>query len=156
MKSKLDQNETQKLKNQICFPLYATSRLLQRLYHPLLEPFRLTYPQYIVLMILWEDAPCPISHVTERALLNTNTITPLLKRLEQQGHITRTRSSKDERVVIVSLTDLGRNLQGDLAHIPMQLFASMGAKEEEMLRLKQQLDTLLAQLAQASLKEYPY
>ena len=70
-----------RLDRQLCFPLYAASRLVTRLYQPLLEPLGLTYPQYIVLMILWEDAPCTVSHIVERAMLNTNTLTPLLKRL---------------------------------------------------------------------------
>ncbi len=87
------------LEHQICFPLYAASRLLTRLYQPLLEPLGLTYPQYIVLMILWEDAPCTVSHIGERAQLASNTLTPLLKRLEQSGLVQRERSSDDERVV---------------------------------------------------------
>ena len=78
----LPASEVLKLDNQLCFPLYAASRLLTRLYKPHLDPLGLTYPQYIVLMILWEEAPCPVKTVSRRAILNTNTLTPLLKRLE--------------------------------------------------------------------------
>lgn len=74
--------------------------MITRLYQPLLEPLGLTYPQYIVLMILWEDAPCPVSHIGERALLNTNTLTPLLNRLEQQGLVRR---HEDERIVEIHI-----------------------------------------------------
>jgi hypothetical protein len=82
---------------QLCFRLYAASRLITRLYQPLLEPMGITYPQYIVLMILWEDAPCSVLHIGDRALLNTNTLPPLLKRLEQQGLVLRLRACRTRR-----------------------------------------------------------
>ncbi len=141
-----EQSSNLELDKQLCFPLYAASRLIQRLYHPLLEPFGLTYPQYIVLMILWEDAPCPVSHIGRRALLNTNTLTPLLKRLQQQGLITRTRASYDERVVQIELTSDGVALRQKLECVPEQLYASFGKDEATYLDLKQKLDDLIGVL----------
>ncbi len=134
------------LKNQLCFPLYAASRLITRLYQPMLEPHGITYTQYIVLMILWEDAPCSISHIGGRAQLATNTLTPLLKRLEILGLLTRERDDNDERVVTIKLTRKGRHLQSECACIPEQLLARVGYPLESGRELKQQLDRLLAHL----------
>ena len=138
------------LDQQLCFPLYAASRLLTRLYQPLLEPLGLTYPQYIVLMILWEDAPCAVSHIGERAQLASNTLTPLLKRLEQTGLVQRVRSSEDERVVNINLTPAGRALQKKCACIPTQLLERLGYSSQDALKLKKQLDSLLAHLQAAA------
>lgn len=146
MAQQYDRDEMLKLGNQLCFPLYAASRLVQRLYHPLLEPHGLTYAQYIVLMVLWEEAPCTVSHIAERTILNTNTITPVLKRLEQQGHITRTRSPQDERVVMIELTDSGRELHTQLGDVPQKLYGSLGSSDEELWALKQQLHRFIDQL----------
>ncbi len=138
------------LERQICFPLYAASRLLTRLYQPLLEPLGLTYPQYIVLMILWEDAPCTVSHIGERAQLASNTLTPLLKRLEESGLVLRERSSADERVVDISLTPAGRALRHKCTAIPHQLFERLGYSASDADKLKKQLDRLLTQLQAAA------
>lgn len=135
-----------RLDNQLCFPLYAASRLITRLYQPLLEPLGLTYPQYIVLLILWEDAPCTVSHIGQRAQLATNTVTPLLKRLELMGIIERTRSVEDERVVTITLTRKGRQLKQKCACIPEKMFERAGYPLEEGIKLKQQLDALIRQL----------
>ncbi len=135
-----------RLDNQLCFPLYAASRLVTRLYQPLLEPLGLTYPQYIVLLILWEDSPCTVSHIGERAQLATNTVTPLLKRLELMDIIERTRSADDERVVTITLTRKGKRLKQKCACIPEQMFASAGYPLEEGIKLKQQLDALIRHL----------
>lgn len=146
MEPTFSRDEMLKLDNQLCFPLYAASRLVQRMYHPLLEPHGLTYAQYIVLMVLWEDAPCTVSHIAERTILNTNTITPVLKRLEQQGHITRTRSQQDERVVKIELTPSGQELHSVLGDIPERLYSSLGSSDEELWALKQQLHRFIEQL----------
>lgn len=137
-----------RLDNQLCFPLYAASRLVTRLYQPLLEPLGLTYPQYIVLLILWEDAPCTVSHIGQRAQLATNTLTPLLKRLELLGFIDRTRATEDERVVNITLTRTGKTLKVKCACIPEQLFKRTGYPLEQSVALKKQLDALLIHLQQ--------
>ncbi|MGA0565563.1 MarR family winged helix-turn-helix transcriptional regulator [Ancylobacter sp. VNQ12] len=134
------------LDQQLCFRLYAASRLITRLYQPLLEPLGLTYPQYIVLMILWEDAPCPVSHVGRRALLNTNTLTPLLKRLEQQGLVRRQRSCKDERVVELDLTEAGNALRSSCARVPADLIEAVHFPQEKARDLETLLDLLLTEL----------
>jgi len=136
-----------RLDRQLCFPLYASSRLLTRLYQPLLDPLGLTYPQYIVLMILWEDAPCTVSHIGARALLASNTLTPLLKRMEQQGLVLRTRDKDDERVVNIALSEAGLALHQQCACIPLQLFEQLGYPIAEAVQLKQQLDDLLRRLS---------
>ncbi len=137
------------LDQQLCFSLYATSRLLTRAYQPLLEPMGITYPQYIVLMILWEEAPCPVSRICQRALLNTNTLTPLLKRLEQLGYVSRQRRAGDERVVEIGLTAAGAALQAQCRCIPAELLKGAGMPLENLQALKAQLDELLrAMLAQ--------
>jgi MarR family transcriptional regulator, organic hydroperoxide resistance regulator len=135
-----------RLDQQLCFPLYAASRLVTRLYQPLLEPLGLTYPQYVVLMILWEDAPCSVSHVGARALLNTNTLTPLLKRLEQLGYVRRTRNSADERVVSITLTGAGAALKTRCASIPESLHAAVDYPFEKAAALKRSLEELILTL----------
>jgi DNA-binding MarR family transcriptional regulator len=132
-----------RLDRQLCFPIYAASRLVTRLYQPLLEPLGLTYPQYIILMILWEDAPCAVSAIGARALLSSNTLTPLLKRLEQGGWITRARSARDERVV---LTAEGRALKGRCACIPGDLVRTVGYPAQDLMTLKALMDDLVAHL----------
>jgi DNA-binding MarR family transcriptional regulator len=134
------------LDKQLCFPLYAASRLLTRIYQPLLERYGLTYPQYIVLMILWEKTPCSVTEIGERALLNSNTLTPLLKRLEQQGVITRTRDSGDERVVMIALTEHGRVLKSKCACIPTEMQQRLGFDPDKAIALKQLLDEFLRHL----------
>ena len=136
------------LDRQICFSLYAASRVVTRLYQPLLEPLGLTYPQYVVLMVLWEDAPCTVTHVGTRALLNTNTLTPLLKRLETLGYVSRRRSRSDERVVELHLTAAGRGLRRRAACVPGQLADSAAAFPlSKALQLKGLLDDLVQSLA---------
>lgn len=136
-----------RLDQQICFPLYAASRLVTRLYQPLLEPLGLTYPQYIVLMILWEQSPCSVSRIGERALLASNTLTPLLKRLAQQGLVVRRRAGHDERVVMIELTEAGRALRAECVCVPLKLAEQIGYPIDEARQLKSDLDTLLARLA---------
>jgi len=131
---------------QLCFPLYAASRLLTRQYQPLLERFGLTYPQYVVLMVLWERAPRTVGEIGERALLNSNTLTPLLKRLETQGLIRRQRAVSDERVVEVHLTERGELLQAECACIQHALRDQVAMDPEKLLALKAGLDEFLAHL----------
>lgn len=135
-----------RLEHQLCFPLYAASRLVTRLYQPLLEPLGLTYPQYIVLLILWEDAPCTVSDIGRRALLNSNTLTPLLKRLEHLGYVRRSRSGADERRVELSLTPEGEALKAHCRDIPTRLFTRTAFPMDQALALKQLLDTLVTHL----------
>ncbi|HOU40859.1 MAG TPA: MarR family transcriptional regulator [Promineifilum sp.] len=134
--------EQLKLENQICFPIYAASRLITREYQPLLDELGLTYPQYLALMVLWEHNGLSVNDIGQKLLLNTNTVTPLLKRMEAQGLVTRQRSADDERRVIVSLTPQGQALQERAAAIPPQLAAGLNADGVD----EQALQAMLAQL----------
>jgi DNA-binding MarR family transcriptional regulator len=136
-----------RLDRQVCFPLYAASRMLTRAYQPFLDPLGITYPQYIAMMILWEDAPCTVSHIGQRAMLNTNTLTPLLKRLEQLGFIQRQRRPSDERVVEISLTLAGRELKSRCACIPFDMAQTSSFSGEKAEALKQLLEELLHALS---------
>lgn len=113
--------EQLKLENQLCFPVYAASRLIIREYQPFLDKLGITYPQYLVMLVLWENNSVSVNEIASRLVLNTNTITPLLKRLEAIDLIYRTRSKEDERKVIVSLTPKGEIMQNDASEIPKQL-----------------------------------
>lgn len=107
-----------KLDNQLCFKLYTASRLITQTYHPLLSRQGLTYPQYLVLLVLWEKDAQPVNDIARRLFLETNTVTPLLQRMEKEGILTRTRGSQDARQMIVTLTQKGRDLQNSLSCVP--------------------------------------
>jgi len=107
-----------KLDNQLCFRLYTASRLITQAYYPLLGEFGLTYPQYLVLLVLWEKDEQPVNDIAKRLMLETNTVTPLLKRMEAEGIVTRSKGKKDARQTIVKLTKKGRDLQKKLIDVP--------------------------------------
>jgi len=135
-----------KLKNQLCFPVYAASRLITREYQPLLDKLGITYPQYLVLMYLWEVGESPVNDIAKKLLLNTNTITPVLKRMEKQGLIRRERSASDERKVIVRLSESGKAIEHEAAKIPEQLGAQIlsGSLDiEDIMQLKDNLTVLI-------------
>lgn len=111
-------DERFKLNNQLCFRLYTASRLITQAYHPLLSEHGLTYPQYLVLLVLWEKDEQPVNDIAKRLLLETNTVTPLLKRMEAEGIVTRSQGKKDARQTIVKLTKKGRDLQNKLTDVP--------------------------------------
>lgn len=129
-----------RLDNQLCFALYRASRALTRAYTPLLEPLGLTYPQYLVLLVLWEEDDLTVSALGERLSLDSGTLTPLLKRLEVQGSIARHRDSTDERVVRIQLTQAGKNLKSQARHVPPAIACSAGfdgALPDDLARLQQ-------------------
>ena len=109
-----------KLENQLCFRLYTASRLITQAYHPLLSAHRITYPQYLVLLVLWEKDAQPVNDIAKRLFLETNTVTPLLQRMEKEGIISRSRGREDARQIIVSLTPKGEQLQTDLSDVPFE------------------------------------
>jgi DNA-binding MarR family transcriptional regulator len=139
-----------KLENQICFPIYAASRLIIREYQPYLDKLGITYPQYLVLMVLWESDGIPVNEISRRLILNTNTITPLLKRMETQSLVTRQRSGEDERRVIVRLTPKGEELRLAAASIPAALVAGLvpaAVNSNELQSIKDGLLMLVNRLA---------
>jgi DNA-binding MarR family transcriptional regulator len=139
-----------KLENQLCFPVYAASRLITREYQPLLAKLGITYPQYLVLLVLWENDELPVNDIAKKLILNTNTITPLLKRMEQQGLIQRKRSEEDERKVIVQLTASGIQLKENASRVPEDLIKRLSEsklKAEELIALKDQLSAIISYLS---------
>lgn len=134
------------LDSQLCFPLYALSRQVTAQYRPLLEKLDLTYPQYLVLLLLWESDNRTVGELGERLLLDSGTLTPLLKRMEQKGLLTRQRNPADERQVTIQLTENGRGLQRQAMDIPTQLVQSLSLDEQQVVDLRNQLQTILQQL----------
>ncbi len=123
--------EALKLDNQLCFPLYACSRMVVNLYTPFLKPLGLTYTQYIALMVLWEQESATVGELCKRLYLDNGTLTPLLKKMEEKGYITRARKTEDERVVQVTLTDAGRALKDEALNVPGDVGACMKLTPEE-------------------------
>lgn len=127
------------LENQLCFPMYSVSRLITQAYKPYLDNLGLTYPQYLVMLVLWENDEVSVNHITQKLLLNTNTVSPLLKRMEKQGLVERRRSKEDERAVIVKLTKKGKSMHDAAAQIPHQLMEEVSSGDmstEEVNNLK--------------------
>ncbi|MBP5225190.1 MAG: MarR family transcriptional regulator [Lachnospiraceae bacterium] len=131
----MDRYESLKLKNQLCFPLYAASREVVKHYRPLLDPYGLTYTQYIALMVLWEERQVNVKTLGERLYLDSGTLTPLLKSLEQKGYVTRTRSKEDERVLIAAVTEQGLSLREELKDVPEKLAGCVCLNAEDAAEL---------------------
>ena len=135
-----------KLENQLCFPFYAVSRQLTKAYQPHLQALGLTYPQYLVLLLLWEHEQLTVKELGERLLLDSGTLTPLLKRMEQRQWLNRQRDPHDERSVIIGLLPAGRALQAPACSVPAQVLAKMNLTPAEFATLRAQLTHLLTQL----------
>ena len=137
------------LDNQLCFRLYTASRLITQAYHPLLAEYGLTYPQYLVLMVLWEKDSQPVNDIAKRLMLETNTVTPLLKRMEAEGVLTRTQGKEDARQIIVSLTGKGKGLKSKLKDVPEAIGSSVlcqSVTPETVPGLFRMLDDIILQL----------
>ncbi|SFM51452.1 MarR family winged helix-turn-helix transcriptional regulator [Marinobacter zhejiangensis] len=147
------------LDNQTCFALYAANRAVTALYRPLLAQLGLTYPQYLVMLVLWEAETSQdmvkVSFLGRRLRLDTGTLTPLLKRLENQGLIWRRRDDGDERVVRLGLTEDGRNLKAQARTVPGQLLCSSGLEPGRLASLRDELRSLLEQLEEGPSGESP-
>ncbi len=133
-----------KLSNQLCFPLYATSKELTRRYAPILAELDLTYTQYIALMVLWEEGSLSVKDLGRRLLLDSGTLTPLLKKLEAKGYVLRERDPSDERRVIVSLTPAGTELRERALAVPQAIGQCVELSREEAVQLRALLDKVLA------------
>ena len=147
--------EQLKLENQLCFPFYAVSRLIIRAYQEDLDRLGITYPQYLVLMVLWEKDGISVNEITEKLILNTNTVTPLLKRMEAMQLITRTPSTMDQRKIIIQLTDQGWAMRESAAEIPLKLMSKLNLEVSdvqiaEALHLKNKLYELIKVLDKSS------
>lgn len=139
-------NSLLKLENQLCFPFYAVSRLLTKTYQPLLQALDLTYPQYLVFLLLWEHEQLTVKELGEKLLLDSGTLTPLLKRMEQKQWLTRRRDPRDERSVIITLLPAGRALEAQADQIPTQMLDKMQMSKAEIMALRTHLTHLLTQL----------
>ena len=137
-----------RLDQQVCFSLYSAQLAMTKVYRKLLASLELTYPQYLVMLVLWEGDSLTVSQIGERLFLDSATLTPLLKRLEAAGLLTRQRAAEDERQVVISLTAEGRALRRKAGAIPEAVFCASGCELDELLQLKSQLDSLREHLSQ--------
>ncbi len=135
---------------QLCFALYASSNLMTRLYRPLLDPLGLTYPQYLAMMALWENAPQTVGALGRRLSLDSGTLTPLFKRLEKLGLVARRRDPQDERRVLIDLTAAGEGLRKRAASVPFQVLCQLPLAADDAVELKERLTRLAESLASAS------
>ena len=142
-------DRTLKIDDLLCFSLYSANHALTRLYRPLLAPLGLTYPQYLVLVALWERDDQKVSDLGKRLDLETNTLTPLLKRMESAGYLSRRRNPEDERSLIVSLTDKGQALQAKAQEISTCVIEAMGGDLNELIELRERVNALRARLDSA-------
>lgn len=137
-----------RLDQQVCFSLYSAQLAMTKVYRKLLAGLGLTYPQYLVMLVLWEGDSLTVSQIGERLFLDSATLTPLLKRLEAAGLLTRQRAAEDERQVVISLTAEGRALRRKAGAIPEAIFCASGCELDELLELKSRLDGLRERLSQ--------
>ncbi|MCT4664636.1 MAG: MarR family transcriptional regulator [Flavobacteriales bacterium] len=139
------------LENQICFPLYAASRMMTKIYTPFLKKLDLTYPQYLVMMVLWEHQHKSVNEIGSLLFLESNTLTPLLKRMEEKKLLKRTRSPKDERKVLISISSKGQELQKEASEIPFKMFETIRGTDhnyEEIEDFRSSLQQLAKNLHQ--------
>lgn len=139
----MENPECLKLDNQLCFPLYVIAKEITGLYRPFLDELGITYPQYLVMMILWEHDGLPVNSIGEKLYLDSGTLTPLLKRLEAKGFISRKRKKEDERVVEVFITESGKALQLKACEIPGKLMRKIDAAPEDWIALKESVQKIL-------------
>lgn len=139
-------SENLKLSNQVCFPIYSLAKEVVGLYRPILQQLDLTYPQYLVMLILWEEGIQNVSEIGTKLHLDSGTLTPLLKRLEQKKLIERNRSAQDERIVQIELTDDGQKMKTAATQVPEQILNSLNVSVEQLEALKTGIDNLLNQI----------
>lgn len=145
-----DINDPLRLDAQLCFALYGASLAMTKLYRPVLEGLGLTYPQYLAMLVLWESDDVTVGDLGRRLGLDSGTLTPLLKRLEAAGLVTRRRDPRDERQVRVALTDVGTALKARARHVPERMFCAMGLEIDELGDLRRRLHALQARLSDAA------
>ncbi|MCH5260013.1 MAG: MarR family transcriptional regulator [Lachnospiraceae bacterium] len=140
----MDRYETLRLENQLCFPLYAASREVIKRYHPYLTELGLTYTQYIAMMVLWADGRISVKELGQKLFLDSGTLTPVLKSLEEKGYVKRRRSSEDERVLIVEITEAGEKLKERAVSVPEKIAGCIRLDTEEAMQLYRLLYKVLA------------
>ena len=135
-----------KLENQLCFPLYACSKEIVRRYKTYLDRLDLTYTQYIVMMVMWEEKELNVKELGDKLFLDSGTLTPVLKKLEAKGYVTRERSKIDERTLIVTLTESGKELREKAVDIPVGMRGCLKLSDEEMVHLRTMLNKILSDM----------
>jgi DNA-binding MarR family transcriptional regulator len=149
------EDEYLKLENQICFPLYAAARLMVGAYRPLLADLDITYPQYLVLLVLWEEDGLSVGQIGDKLLLDSGTLTPVLKRLQAQGLVERGRHAGDDRVVVNRLTAKAQAMKKDAVRVPIDLVCRSGMSPKQLDRLRKTLRELMATLQKMQGPEGP-
>lgn len=149
----MNRDEILKLDNQLCFAVYAFSREMTRLYRPVLDKLGLTYTQYIVLLVLWEQDVITVKELGSRLYLDSGTLTPLLKKLEGMELLRRNRDPQDERNVIIRLTDRGHSLKEQAQEVPERVFCQIDITQEEAFTMRKRLTELLEQVHQLTQEE---
>lgn len=134
--SKYSNEDLLKLEQQVCFPIYTLSKEVVKLYRPYLDELDISYPQYLVLMVLWEAQQATVSEICDKLYLDTGTITPMLKRMEAKGLVARTRQKEDERVVQITLTQKGKELKQQAADVPHKLLEAIDLTQDELIFLR--------------------
>ena len=135
--------EPLRLENQLCFPFYVISKEIIRLYTPILEPLGITYTQYIVMMILWEYGEMPVKELGRRMFLDSGTLTPVIRKLESKGYITKKVNLDDERSKTISLTKRGKDLKPKCSKIPGEIFSRIDISQKEMISLQKTLFSIV-------------
>ncbi len=138
-----------RLDRQLCFSVYTAAQAFNAAYKPLLDRLGLTYPQYLVMMVLWEEDDLSVKGIGERLSLDSGTLTPLLKRMEAAGFVRRRRDTHDERIVRVTLTDKGQQIRSDALAVPEAMICALGQSLPELQALKVAVDRMTAALRQA-------
>ena len=141
-----DKYDSLKLENQLCFPLYACSKEIVRRYKAHLDKLDLTYTQYIVMMVMWEERELNVKELGDKLFLDSGTLTPVLKKLESKGYVTRERSKIDERTLIVTLTEGGKELRESAVGIPVGMRGCLKLSDEEMIQLRTMLNKILSDM----------
>lgn len=139
----MEKYDALKLENQLCFSLYALSREVIKMYKPLLDPFDLTYTQYVTMMVMWEEKEITFKELGKKLYLDSGTLTPVLKKLESKGLIIKYRNKDDDRVVTIELTTKGNELREKLIDVPEKIYCKLESDEEALRMLKRNLDDLL-------------
>ncbi|MBQ8229525.1 MAG: MarR family transcriptional regulator [Clostridia bacterium] len=146
MDERKDKYAALKLENQLCFPLYACSKEIIRRYRPYLDELDLTYTQYIAMMVFWEEKQCSVKALGKKLFLDSGTLTPVLKSLEQKGYVKRQRSAADERLLIVAITEKGENLKERAIAVPQKIAGCIQLEPQESVALYQLLHKVLGNM----------
>lgn len=137
-----------KLENQLCFPLYALSREVIKLYKPILDKYNLTYTQYITMLVMWEEEKIIFKELGQRLHLDSGTLTPVVKKLEAMELVAKYRNKEDDRVVTVELTEKGKLLKDDILEVPEKVYCKFKVDDKKLIALKKQLDELIALISE--------